>query len=79
MTPEETAIALEAQRALGRFEGKIDALFMLLQEHIKKDEQAWERVTKLEKKLYLAAGAVSVITFFLTATLSSVLKKIGLI
>lgn len=79
MTPDETAVALEAQRALGRFEGKIDALFMLLQDHIKKDEQAWERVSKLEKKLYMAAGAVSIVTFFVTATLSSILKKIGLI
>ena len=79
MSPEETTAALEAQRALGRFEGKIDALFMLLQEHIKKDEQAWDRVTRLEKKLYMAAGAVSVVTFFVTATLSSILKKLGLI
>lgn len=72
-------VSLENQRALGRLEGKLDALLLVLQDHIKKDEQAWERVTKIEKKIYMAAGAVSVITFFVTATMTSLLKKVGIL
>jgi hypothetical protein len=69
----------DIQRDIGRLEGKVDSLIMQLTEHIKKDENAWEKVNKLEKKVMWAAGVVAAITFFITAWASTGLKKIGLI
>lgn len=69
----------DLQRDLGRVEGKLDTLIMQLTEHIKKDEVSWERVTRLEKKIMYAAGAVSVVVFFVTSAFTGVLKKIGLV
>ena len=70
---------LELQRSLGRLEGKVDSLIMQLTEHIKKDELAWDKVTRLEKKVMYAAGIVATIVFFITAWASAGLRKIGII
>jgi len=76
---EDRETDLELQRSLGRLEGKVDSLIMQLTEHIKKDENAWAKVNALEKKVMYAAGAVGMITFLVTAWISTGLKKIGLI
>lgn len=70
---------LELQRSLGRLEGKVDSLIMQLTEHIKKDEHAWDKVTRLEKKVMYAAGIVATIVFFISAWASAGLRKIGII
>jgi hypothetical protein len=80
---EETAsrreIDYDLQRSLGRLEGKVDSLIMQLTEHIKRDEAAWAKVNYLEKKQMWAAGVVATIVFFVTAWVSTGLKKIGFI
>lgn len=66
-------------RDLGRVEGKLDSFLLLLNEHIKKDEAAWERVSYLEKKVVFVAGVWSTITFLVTSGIFAGLRKIGLI
>lgn len=54
--PEE-----EVQRALGRIEGKMDALLLTLQQHIKDDERQFDaieiRMSRVERKIYWFSGA----------------------
>lgn len=71
----DNQVNLENQRALGRLEGKVDALILQLTEHIKRDETAWLRLSSLEKKMVWLSGAAAVVMFFAT----NVLKKMGLI
>ena len=69
----------DLERSFGRLEGKLDSLMLQLSEHIKKDEISWDKVARLEKRITYAAGAVSAIVFFVTAAMTSLLKKIGLV
>ena len=71
---EENAI----QRDIGRLEGKVDALVLILTDHIKKDEQAWSKVIQIENKIWWAAGIASTLFFIISGALSGVLKKLGL-
>jgi hypothetical protein len=65
----------ELYRTLGRIEGKLEALMLSLQEHVKQDEKAWEKVNTMEKKIYWAMGIVAGAGVFIT----TFLKKIGLL
>ena len=57
-------------------EGKLDALIIQLSEHIKKDEAAWDKLSKLEKKLMYATGAVSVVIFFVSSVIAAAYNKL---
>jgi hypothetical protein len=72
-------IAGDVHRAIGRMEGKLDALVIQLTEHIKKDEIAWAEVSKLKGKIAWAAGVASTIVFFVTSGIFGILKKIGIL
>ena len=69
----------ELNRDLGRVEGKLDALILQLTEHIKKDEEAWNKMTQLEGKMMWAAGIMATVVFFVTSGVLSALKKMGLV
>ena len=66
-------------RDLGRVEGKLDSLILQLTEHIKKDEEAWKKMTELEGKMMWAAGIMATVVFFVTSGVLSALKKMGLV
>lgn len=68
----------EVHRSLGRLEGKLDSLALLLQDHVIKDEAAWGRVGRIEKKIWWTNGVVATIVFFMTTSASAFLTKIGL-
>lgn len=70
---------IDLARALGELTGKLDILILQLNEHIRKDEAAWERVTELEKRIIYVAGAASALVFFITSGIFAGLKKIGLV
>ena len=76
---EHQDISLENQRSLGRLEGKLDAMVIMLTEHIRKDEIAWAKVAHLEKKIIWASGVAATIMFFITAGTTKLLSKMGLV
>lgn len=68
----------DLQRSLGRLEGKLDGLTLMIQDHIIKDEAAWGRISRIEKRMWWLNGIIATIIFFMTTGVSSMLTKIGL-
>lgn len=65
----------DIDRSLGRIEGKLEALILTLNDHVRKDEEAWAKVNRIDRKLVWFSGAAAAVMFFG----STILKKIGLI
>ena len=70
---------LETQRSLGRLEGKLDAMMMLLTDHIKKDEIVWAKVSRLEKRIVWASGVAAALMFFITTSATGLLKMLRIL
>jgi hypothetical protein len=53
-------------------------MLIMMQDHIKKDEFAWAKVARLEKKIVWASGVAATMMFLITASATKLLSKIGL-
>jgi hypothetical protein len=65
----------ELYRTLGRIEGKLEALMINLQDHVKQDEKSWDKVNRMDKRIMWFSGVMAGAGFIITA----VLKKLGLL
>ena len=69
----------DIHHTLGRIEAKLESLSETLTDHARKDELAWAKVNRLERKIAWAAGVASAIVFLATSAAASILKKVGVL